>query len=41
MEAQKIIQIPIGNNEQSDTIIWDGTLDGHYTVKDGYQAIKN
>jgi hypothetical protein len=40
MEAQKIPQLPI-NYEQEDSIIWDGTTDGNYTVKAGYHAIKD
>jgi hypothetical protein len=40
MEAQKILNLPI-NYDQEDSIIWDGTTDGNYTVKAGYQAIKD
>jgi ribonuclease HI len=38
-EAQKILNIPIIDKTQNDTLTWDGTTDGNYTVKDGYQAI--
>jgi hypothetical protein len=36
LEAQKILHIPIIDKTQSDTLTWDGTTDGNYTVKDGY-----
>jgi ribonuclease HI len=38
-EAQKILDIPTLNRTTEDTITWAGTMDGNYTVKDGYQAI--
>jgi hypothetical protein len=38
-EAQKILQIPIIDKNQPDNLTWDGTNDGNYTVKIGYQAI--
>jgi hypothetical protein len=40
-EAQQILNIPTLNRSTEDTIIWAGTMDGSYTVKDGYQAIMN
>ncbi|CAJ2642330.1 unnamed protein product [Trifolium pratense] len=39
IEAQKILQIPITNTSRPNILIWDGTLDGNYSVKSGYQAI--
>jgi hypothetical protein len=39
IEAQQIIQIPLLDRSQKDIFRWDGTLDGHYTVKAGYHAI--
>jgi hypothetical protein len=38
-EAQQILNIPILDKTQDDTITWDGNPDGNYTVKNGYQAI--
>ncbi|MCI38055.1 hypothetical protein A2U01_0059283 [Trifolium medium] len=38
-EAQQILQIPITDRSQQDNLTWDGTLDGNYSVKSGYQAI--
>ncbi|PNX98065.1 ribonuclease H [Trifolium pratense] len=38
-EAHMIQQIPILDKTQSDILTWDGTRDGHYSVKSGYQAI--
>ncbi|MCI43681.1 hypothetical protein A2U01_0064919, partial [Trifolium medium] len=40
-EAQKILRIPLIDRAQDDTLTWDGTLDGNYTVKTGYTAIKD
>lgn len=38
-EAQKILQISIVDKAQPDSLTWDGTPDGNYTVRAGYQAI--
>jgi ribonuclease HI len=38
-EARKILQIAIVDKGQPDCLTWDGTTDGNYTVKAGYQAI--
>ncbi|MCH79708.1 ribonuclease H protein, partial [Trifolium medium] len=38
-EAQKILQIPITDKSQPDILTWDGTMDGNYYVKSGYQAL--
>jgi hypothetical protein len=40
LEAQKILQIPIFDKSQEDTLTWDGTPDENYTVKLGYQFDK-
>jgi hypothetical protein len=39
LEAQKILHIPIIDRTRNDILTWDETIDGNYTVKDGYQAI--
>jgi hypothetical protein len=36
IEANQILQDPISNED--DIICWQGTKDGHYTVKSGYNA---
>ncbi|GAU41445.1 hypothetical protein TSUD_98410 [Trifolium subterraneum] len=41
IEAKMICQIPIIDKTQHDALTWDGTLDGNYSVKSGYQAIMN
>jgi hypothetical protein len=38
MEANTILQIPLPNNPNDDIISWQGTQDGHYTVKSGYHT---
>ncbi|MCI33813.1 hypothetical protein A2U01_0055031, partial [Trifolium medium] len=38
-EAQYISKIPILDRTKDDLITWDGSNDGHYTVKAGYHAI--
>jgi hypothetical protein len=38
-EAQQILNIPLLDSAHEDTITWDGTPDGNYSVKSGYQAI--
>jgi hypothetical protein len=38
-EAQKILQIPIIDKSQEDTLTWDGTPDANCTIKTSYQAI--
>ncbi|XP_045831362.1 uncharacterized protein LOC123922707 [Trifolium pratense] len=38
-EAHMILQIPILDKTQPDTLTWDGTRDGTYTMKSGYHAI--
>jgi hypothetical protein len=38
MEADRITQIPIPNPMEDDIISWQGTNDGTYTVKSGYNA---
>ncbi|GAU49902.1 hypothetical protein TSUD_139580 [Trifolium subterraneum] len=38
-EAQQILKIPIIDRTQEDTLTWDGTMDGNYSVKSGYKAI--
>ncbi|PNY16050.1 ribonuclease H, partial [Trifolium pratense] len=38
-EAHMILQIPILDKTQPDTLTWDGTRDGTYSVKSGYHAI--
>jgi hypothetical protein len=38
LEAEKIIQTPIPNTMEDDIISWQGTNDGIYTVKSGYNA---
>jgi ribonuclease HI len=38
MEANKILQIPISNDEEEDLICWQGTKDGNYSVRSGYNA---
>ncbi|KAK2374342.1 Ribonuclease H superfamily protein [Trifolium repens] len=37
-EANQILQIPLTNVLDEDTISWQGTRDGIYTVKSGYNA---
>jgi hypothetical protein len=39
IEAQQILKIPIIDSSQEDSLTWEGTPDGNYTVKSGYQAI--
>ncbi|XP_045831384.1 uncharacterized protein LOC123922735 [Trifolium pratense] len=39
-EAHMITNIPIIDKTQPDILTWDGTQDGQYSVKSGYQAIK-
>jgi hypothetical protein len=39
IEAKQITQLPLYDRSQKDVFRWDGTLDGHYTVKAGYHAI--
>jgi hypothetical protein len=36
MEATKILNIPLLNPLEEDQICWQGTTDGNYTVKSGY-----
>jgi hypothetical protein len=38
-EAKLICEIPITNTEDEDIIRWQGTKEGIYTVKSGYNAI--
>jgi ribonuclease HI len=38
MEAEKILNIPILNPMEEDQICWQGTTDGNYPVKSGYNA---
>lgn len=38
-KANLICAIPITNIDQEDIISWQGTKDGNYSVKSGYQAI--
>jgi hypothetical protein len=38
VEAEKILQIPILTPMEEDQICWQGTTDGNYTVKSGYNA---
>ncbi|PNX96793.1 ribonuclease H, partial [Trifolium pratense] len=38
-DAQMILQIPIIDKTQPDTLTWDDTKDGIYSVKSGYHAI--
>jgi hypothetical protein len=38
IEAEKITQIPLLNTMDNDRISWQGTNDGNYTVKSGYNA---
>jgi hypothetical protein len=40
-EASLICSIPIMGSDQEDFISWQGTRDGEYSVKSGYQAIIN
>ncbi|XP_045791800.1 uncharacterized protein LOC123886537 [Trifolium pratense] len=40
-DAQMILNIPIIDKTQPDTITWEGTQDGQYSVKSGYNAIMN
>ncbi|GAU48068.1 hypothetical protein TSUD_404960 [Trifolium subterraneum] len=37
-EAQQILNIPITDRSQEDTLTWDGTIDGNYTIKSGNAA---
>jgi hypothetical protein len=39
MEAKQICTMPLPNYNQEDFISWQGTKDGNYSVKSGYQAI--
>ncbi|CAJ2647191.1 unnamed protein product [Trifolium pratense] len=39
-EAHMITNIPIIDKTQPDILTWDGTQDGQYSVKSGYQSIK-
>ncbi|MCI63857.1 hypothetical protein A2U01_0085114, partial [Trifolium medium] len=39
IEASMICQIPLAHTMEEDTISWQGTHDGNYTVKSGYNAI--
>jgi hypothetical protein len=38
VEAEKILQIPILTPMEEDQICWQGTTDGNYMVKSGYNA---
>ncbi|MCH84159.1 ribonuclease H protein, partial [Trifolium medium] len=38
IEANQILQIPLTNTMAEDIISWQGTKDGNYTVKSGYNA---
>ncbi|WJX31693.1 hypothetical protein P8452_20098 [Trifolium repens] len=38
IEAENILQIPLLNTTEDDLIRWQGTNDGIYTVKSGYNA---
>lgn len=38
---ERILQIPIGTNDDQDSILWMATKDGNYTVKSGYHCILN
>jgi hypothetical protein len=38
MEANLILQIPLNNYLEDDTICWQGTKNGMYIVKSGYNA---
>jgi hypothetical protein len=40
-EAEQILQIPIMNLSRNDEFTWPKSKDGEYTVKSGYQAIKD
>jgi hypothetical protein len=40
-EAEHILKIPITNLTRNDEFTWPKTIDGTYTVKSGYQAIKD
>jgi hypothetical protein len=40
-EAEQILQIPIMNLSRNDEFTWPKSKDGEYTVKFGYQAIKD
>jgi hypothetical protein len=40
-EAEQILQIPIMNISRDDVFTWPRSRDGEYTVKSGYQAIKD
>ncbi|GAU09996.1 hypothetical protein TSUD_398290 [Trifolium subterraneum] len=39
MEANKILDIPLTNSTEEDEISWQGTNDGNYSVKSGYNAM--
>ncbi|CAI8585430.1 unnamed protein product [Vicia faba] len=38
---ERILQIPIGTNDDQDSILWMATKDGNYTVKSGCHCILN
>jgi hypothetical protein len=38
VEANLIIQIPLPGGLDEDTVTWQGTKDGNYTVRSGYNA---
>ncbi|GAU28666.1 hypothetical protein TSUD_159480 [Trifolium subterraneum] len=38
IEANQILQIPLSYNLEEDVVCWQGTTDGSYTVKSGYNA---
>jgi ribonuclease HI len=38
-EVDQIRNIPLTNIEQLDELIWNGTQDGHYSVRSGYHSI--
>jgi ribonuclease HI len=38
IEADNILKLPLTNTSDEDLICWQGTKDGHYTVRSGYNA---
>jgi hypothetical protein len=38
IEAENILKLPLTNTTEDDLICWQGTKDGHYTVRSGYNA---
>ncbi|KAK2367272.1 putative mitochondrial protein [Trifolium repens] len=38
IEADNILKLPLTNTSEDDLICWQGTKDGHYTVRSGYNA---